>query len=208
MWKLPEKWIVPKEESFYGVKLDIYEHTILEYNYVTPHLKQFRTAIDIGAHIGSTSVRYAKDFETVHSFEPVYTEELEQNTNHLQNIIRYNVALDNENTKKDMVSLTKNSGRTLIIDKDNPPPKYNQLYTVETRTLDSYNISNVDFIKIDTEDYVLPVLEGGHNTLKNNDPILQIEVKNSNKRNDVDRFLNELGYKLYDKFSVERFYKR
>lgn len=206
MWSLPTEWSVPLEETFYGKKLDIYEHTALEYKYVTPHLKQYRTAIDIGAHIGSTTVRYAKDFNQVHSFEPVYTKELEHNTKHLENVTRYDVALDASKTNKMMVRRSKNSGRTFIT--DNLPKIYMTNHTVHTNMLDFYGFTNVDFIKIDTEDYVMPILKGGYETLKHNNPILQIEVGADKLKPRVDEFLNDLGYKLYDTFSVERFYKR
>lgn len=213
MWSEPDKWVVPQNESFYGSKVKIFEHTILEYNYVLPHLKSMNVVIDIGAHIGSTSVRYAKDFNRVESFEPMYFNELTLNTSHLDNIIRHEIALSNYDGIIEMRRHKNNSGMSRVVAKETE--KYiqqrqnnfdPQSHIVNTKHLDYFGFENVDLIKMDTESYVIPVLEGAIKTLKNNNPILQIECKENIEM--VDKFLSKLGYHLYDTFSVERFYKR
>ena len=55
--------------------------------------------------------------------------------------------------------------------------------TVETirvplRTLDSYNLSNIGFIKIDVEGHELDVLRGAEVTLRRDQPNLLIEIEN------------------------------
>ena len=170
--------------------------------------------IDIGAHIGSTSVRYSKDFREVKSFEPIYFSELTANTKHLENITRYNTAISDYDGKIKMYRALNNSGMSRVLSDENldfitkkRSNWFNQKpFEVDTKPLDFYEFKEVDFIKMDTENYVLPILRGAINTLNNNDPILQIECKEN--INAVDKFLNDLGFKLYDTFSVERFYKR
>lgn len=214
VWSEPKEWILPEKETFYGKKVEIFEHTILEYNYVTPHLKSKKVVIDIGAHIGSTSVRYSKDFREVKSFEPMYFSELTANTKHLENITRYNTAISDYDGKIKMYRALNNSGMSRVLSDENldfitkkRSNWFNQKpFEVDTKPLDFYEFKEVDFIKMDTENYVLPILRGAINTLNNNDPILQIECKEN--INAVDKFLNDLGFKLYDTFSVERFYKR
>lgn len=214
VWREPTKWTLPEGENFYGTKVEIFEHTILEYNYVTPYLKSKRMALDIGAHIGTTTVRYAKDFKEVKSFEPMYFSELTLNTNHLNNVTRYESAISDYDGTIEMYKALNNSGMSRVSTKETidyvtkkRPYWFNQKpVTVTTIPLDFYNFDEVDFIKIDTESYVLPILKGAINTLKNNDPILQIECTENTA--EVDEFLNDLGYKLYDIFSVERFYRR
>jgi len=213
-WSEPTKWILPKGESFYGKKVKIFEHTILEYNYVVPHLNSKRVVLDIGAHIGSTTVRYAKDFDEVKSFEPIYFSELTLNTEHLDNVTLYENALSDYTGVAEMYKARSNSGMTRMATDESIDYVTNKRsawfdqkpITVNTLTLDSYNFQEVDFIKIDTENYVLPILTGGMDTLRNNNPILQIEC--TENIDAVDKFLNNLGYKLYDTFSVERFYKK
>lgn len=213
MWREPDKWVTPENEAFYGNKVQIFEHTILEYNHVEPYLKDKRLVIDIGAHIGSTAVRYAKDFEKVEAFEPMYFNELILNTGHLDNIVKHKVALSNYDGIIEMRRHKNNSGMSRVVAKETT--KYiesrkhyftTDTHIVETKPLDYFNFKEVDLIKMDTEGYVLPVLEGATNTLMNNNPILQIECKENTQM--VDDFLKKMGYHLYDTFSVERFYKK
>lgn len=212
-WRLPDNWMLPHGEAFYGKKIDVYGHTIQEYNYVTPHLEQYRTVIDIGAHVGSTTVRYAKDFDRVEAFEPMWTKQLQSNTEHLPNVHRHYIALSDENKELQMVRHSNNSGMSLVVAPETEEKVRSRSWwasnrpKVNTTTLDQYKFTNVDFIKIDTENYVLPILKGAINTLENNNPILQIEATDPIV-SDLDNFLEKLGYQLYDTFSVERFYKR
>lgn len=47
--------------------------------------------------------------------------------------------------------------------------------TVETRTLDSYELNNVRFIKMDVEGHEVAVLRGAAETIQRNHPLLIIE---------------------------------
>jgi len=53
---------------------------------------------------------------------------------------------------------------------------------VPQKTLDSYNYTDVDIIKIDVEGYELQVLEGATNTIAQNRPIVQIECVETQPR--------------------------
>jgi FkbM family methyltransferase len=57
-----------------------------------------------------------------------------------------------------------------------------QRVSVPQHTLDSYNYTDVDIIKIDVEGYELQVLEGAHQTIANNRPIVQIECVETQPR--------------------------
>lgn len=57
-----------------------------------------------------------------------------------------------------------------------------QRVSVPQKTLDSYNYTDVDIIKIDVEGYELQVLEGAHQTIANNRPIVQIECVETQPR--------------------------
>lgn len=65
------------------------------------------------------------------------------------------------------------------------PVKVNTGYqrvSVPQHTLDSYNFTDVDIIKIDVEGYELQVLEGAVHTIANNRPIVQIECVETQPR--------------------------
>lgn len=57
-----------------------------------------------------------------------------------------------------------------------------QRVSVPQLTLDSYNYTDVDIIKIDVEGYELQVLEGATQTIANNRPIVQIECVETQPR--------------------------
>jgi FkbM family methyltransferase len=57
-----------------------------------------------------------------------------------------------------------------------------QRVSVPQVTLDSYNFTDVDIIKIDVEGYELNVLEGASNTIAANRPIVQIECVETQPR--------------------------
>jgi FkbM family methyltransferase len=216
-WKLPEDWALPENEQFYLQKKNdhtIYTATKANWDRLSPHLLHTRVALDIGSHIGTTVLRYAKHFETVHAFEPVYYELLETNIKHLDNVIVHPVAASNETNTIYMRKSNKNSGCTLIKTESNKrilkDKRFNKKDIVsKCIPVDSLNIINVDFIKIDTEGFVLPVLQGLIKTIKqSNYPILLIEFNSlcSNTQECVN-FVQDLGYTQFDQSNVDRFYK-
>jgi FkbM family methyltransferase len=64
-------------------------------------------------------------------------------------------------------------------------------FTVETITVDSLQLTNVSFIKIDVEGHEIEVLQGSMETLKRCHPTLMVEVSSSGT---TDLLCGELGY--------------
>lgn len=84
--------------------------------------------------------------------------------------------------KNDGHNRVSNDGYTTVTGR---PVKVNTGYqrvTVPQRTLDSYNFTDVDIIKIDVEGYELNVLEGAQQTIANNRPIVQVECVETQPR--------------------------
>jgi FkbM family methyltransferase len=72
--------------------------------------------------------------------------------------------------------------------------------TAQMKTLDSFDLDNVGFIKIDVEGHEESVLKGGINTIKRSRPNLLIEIEERHSPQSLRRasqFLNELGYVGY-----------
>lgn len=133
------------------------------------HVKQFRTAVDIGAHCGLWSMQLAKRFQTLHAFEPVaqHRECFVRNLESAANVSLHGCALgDREDTIK-ITTAPTSSGDSRVDGSGDIP----------MRTLDSFELQDVDFIKIDCEGYELFVVRGAEETIKRCRPVMIVEQK-------------------------------
>ena len=137
-------------------------------------VKNTRTAIDVGAHIGIFTTRYAQDFQRVVAIEPVNINYLRANTEKYDNVEIYHNAASN--VVGDVVFLhnpshnNTNSGAWEIT----TTPTDIQ---IETITIDSLDIQDADLIKIDTQGVEYAVIEGAHNTIMKCRPVIHIESR-------------------------------
>ena len=158
---------------------------------------QFRTAIDIGAHIGLWARGLTDIFERVICFEP--NEEraalLALNAPKVHTIQK--VALGSRPGDVAMIENPEDTGASKI--------DRGAAGTIPMFQLDSYGLSEVDFIKIDVEGYELDVLKGAVETLKNNSPVIILEQKLKNfdpseePHAAVKFLIHELGYRVVGK---------
>lgn len=132
------------------------------------HVKQFRLAVDVGAHVGLWSMHLAKRFHEVHAFEPMppFRACFEKNVTH-ENVTLHRYPLGNKDANVGMSYDPADSGNTHV--KGNGDMKM--------RTLDSFELMDVDFIKIDCEGYELQVLEGALETIVRCAPVIIVEQK-------------------------------
>jgi len=72
------------------------------------------------------------------------------------------------------------------------------------KTLDSFNLTNVGFVKIDVEGHEQAVLEGGLNMLKREMPNLMIEIEERHAPGSFDRVSTLLGSIGYSGFYLDR----
>jgi FkbM family methyltransferase len=186
-----------------------------EFSVASRFIKNFRNVIDIGAHIGETAYRYSKYFKRVHAFEPVYGYELRQNIGNIENIDIYDFAVSDKEEEKIMIRSNKNSGATVIKTKQNSKELSSSRFSkekinVKCVPIDKFKFKNIDFIKIDTEGYVLPVIQGMKNTLKNsNFLVMQIEMNHMthNKQECID-YLKDLNFIQFDKTDVDYYFSK
>lgn len=147
------------------------------------HVQQWRTAVDLGANIGLFSSQFAKRFETVWAFEPIPDIRACLERNVPENVIVQPFAVGDRPSVQKMHQTVKNAGGSFIFDHpDIPvppsnPPSANRIIDVEVRTLDSFDIENVDLIKLDIQGAEYLALRGAEQTIKRWKPVIMIEEK-------------------------------
>jgi FkbM family methyltransferase len=190
-----------------------------EFNVVEKYFPSKRkNCIDIGAHVGITSIRHAQYFKNVYSFEPVHYELLKENTKGFPTIHCYPYAVSDKEQIIEIYPGTLNSGVGIIPTKYNkkfiynrfkkPNARYKDVNTiqVECKTIDSFEFEEITFIKIDVEGYNIPVINGMLETLKKYKPIIQLEEAYEKEVNEAVRaILFKLGYTIREKFERDIF---
>ncbi len=162
------------------------------------------TAIDVGANIGFYSYRMSQMFSRVFAFE--INQEL------IGELVAYNAgnisvlsAGLSSSAEEAILYVPVLRGMPLtgwasLVPNNCPDTKEHTTKPVHLRTLDSFGIFPVSFIKIDVEGHELEVLRGAIQTLTKCRPRILAEVKECNLR-DVLRFFEDLHYTrttLYD----------
>jgi len=91
-----------------------------------------------------------------------------------------------------------------ILDPDKPNnfggfaiQEHSGVMTIPLTTLDSLDLPNCHFIKVDVEGMELNVLKGAVNTINRCKPILYVENDRVNKSEPLARFIDSLGYAMY-----------
>ena len=151
----------------------IKEHGIFEWPLIQ-WCEQFcskdKLFLDIGAHMGTYSIHLSEFSKTVYAFEAQHStyEGLIEGIklNDRDNIIAVNVGLSNREGEATLHKVSPDGGGSTILSDVaahiNPDFKTE---TIELRTLDSYNLDNVGFLKLDVEGSELDVLKGAELTL-------------------------------------------
>lgn len=138
------------------------------------------TAVDVGANIGSYTLRLARRFRTVIAFEPdggiCNILRLNAKVNKLSNIRVEEVALADEDGVVPLY--VREGGGATSLDPFHYGLKYDTIKRVRVARLDSFSRipGRVDFVKVDAENLELPILKGASRIIARFRPILGIEV--------------------------------
>jgi len=188
------KSVMPSENSFWVLYGQHTEPTYLEdaghgqrpqRDAALKHVKSWRVCLDIGSNIGQWTRPLAKRFQSVICFEPNpnFRDCFKRNITET-NVILWPYALSNK-----AHTATQGFNSTMLRQGDGD---------VECRTLDSFALTNVDFVKIDVDGFEVPLLEGARDTLTRNTPVINIEMKRDKRMDTVKRaeaILRDLGYR-------------
>lgn len=139
-----------------------------------PAVRQFRHAVDIGANVGLWTRVMAVCFDRVTAFEPSYEchEAFRLNNQASDKWICHDVALGNERRMITLNTKLRSTGFTKVDDAGD--------LVVEQRTLDSFDLRDVDLIKIDVEGWEHNVVKGAVETIRRCKPVMIIEQKPNN----------------------------
>ncbi|MDA0941961.1 MAG: FkbM family methyltransferase [Proteobacteria bacterium] len=199
-------WWLPKEdqhfEGYFSQSVQVGDKRLYQPQHIDRcfhHIKNRKhTAIDVGGHCGFWSFYLGGNFKKVYAFEPVeiFRECFKKNIPH-GNVELLPVALGNENGFVSMNIELENTGATHI------SSNTNDLNKVELKKLDDYELTDVDFIKIDVEGYENKVVLGAKETLLRNKPIIIVEQKGFSDRFNETQFeavdtLKSYGAKVVD----------
>ena len=141
-----------------------------------PHIKNFRHAVDIGAHVGLWSRVFARCFARLTAFEPIEHHRacFKENVRSGQGceIELYPFALSSSEEALRFAITPDSSGLTYVkkVD-DGVGPQ-----TI-ARTLDSFDLPPIDFLKIDCEGYEYFILKGAELTVRRDRPCIIVEQK-------------------------------
>lgn len=167
--------------AFNYYKLKLFNQLDKEMTQIPKLIKKQDVAIDIGANIGFYSYYCSKIFKNVHAFEPIklISKDLNDFTIKNKSVSLHNYALSNSEEEKSIsVPFIKNKNvlnygyASLSNEFENK-----QELKISTKTLDSFNFCDVDFIKIDVEGHENQVIKGGINTIKKFMPLILIEIE-------------------------------
>lgn len=165
-------------------------------------VKKNTGSIDVGASIGIWSAHLIKRSSIVYSFEPgEYPESFKEVIRSLHlNIKWYNCALGQSKKLMSILYWPKNIQGLGTLNRFQGDIEDKNLVSkaVKITTLDSFNLGNISFIKIDVEGYEYKVLLGAQHLLAREKPVLLIECEERHGKgslNKVNSLLVGLGYK-------------
>lgn len=161
----PTTYILPQVNMEYYAKHGLFENQLIEWT------KQLLTIdkifLDIGSHTGTYAISLADLCKEVYCFEPqkmtYYALCGSVALSNKQNITCFQMGLGSEDqvgTKTLNIVSNDGGGSSIHITKDILREEQ-----IDIRTLDSYNIDNIGFIKMDVEENELDVLKGAMETI-------------------------------------------
>lgn len=135
-----------------------------------PLIRNFRHAVDVGAHCGLWSRPLAAVFGKVSAFEPVP-----------EHIECWFANVPGENTHLHEYALGDHAGEvSLHTSPSSSGDTYVQQggeHSADMRTLDSFRLEVIDFLKLDCEGYELFAIKGGEQTIRRDHPCIIVEQK-------------------------------
>lgn len=187
-------YLLPQVNLDYYVKYGLFECQLIEW------CKQFcskdKVFLDIGAHSGTYSISLADVAKEVYSFEPqrmtYYSLCGSVALSGKENVTCLQVGLGSpEQVGRQTLKIVSNDGGGSSLHSTSSILREE---SIEIKTLDSYGLENIGFIKMDVEENELFVLMGGLETIRRNHfPTILFESNFDNK--ELFDYIRSIGYK-------------
>ena len=196
--KFVKGWYLPDSDTHFehyikdGGYQTVHRDTILKY--VKENRPNLKNCIDVGSHVGFWSKDFTNLFTHTFAFDPIpnvrecYVKNI---TN--SNYTLYPYGLGKEEKKIKVLYDPKETGNTHASDNGN--------LEIEVKTLDGFNLPNIDYIKIDAEGYEIEVVEGAKELIERCKPFIHIEakkkvmVKQNITMNAIEELFKRINYK-------------
>jgi len=187
-------YLLPQVNLDYYVKYGLFECQLIEW------CKQFcskdKVFLDIGAHSGTYSISLADGAKEVYSFEPqrmtYYSLCGSVALSGKENVTCLQVGLGSpDQVGRQTLKIVSNDGGGSSLHSTSGILREE---SIEIKTLDSYGLENIGFIKMDVEENELFVLKGGLETIRRNHfPTILFESNFDNK--ELFDYIRSIGYK-------------
>ena len=151
------------------------------------YVDSWRGCLDIGSNIGQWTRPLAQKFQKVYCFEP--------NPN-FRECFAKNITESNVELFAYGLSDREHKARMTLFNSNVLQEGHGD---IQCRTLDSFGLTDIDFVKIDVDGFEIPLLNGARETLAQNTPVINIEMKRDKRPDTVkvaEKILKKLGYRV------------
>lgn len=186
-------YILPKNNMVYYIERGLFENRLI--NWCVQFCRKDKNMLDIGAHSGTYTVSLAEYCNHVYAFEPqrmtYYALCGSVALTHLTNVDCIQVGLGSvEQVGKQRLNICSLDGGGSSL---HTPSELSE--EIEIKTLDSFQLDNIGFIKMDVEDNELQVLMSSTETLqRSNYPVILFEM--NVHRPELVSFLENITYNI------------
>lgn len=203
-------YILPKINLHYYTNNGLFEKHLIEW------CKQFcytsKNMLDLGAHCGTYSISLSGFCNHIYAFEPqkmtYYSLCGGVSLSNIRNITCINTGLGSpEQVGIQQLNIISDDGGGSTLHVQHIPSDSKIITTeeIKIKTLDSYNIENISFIKMDVENNELQILMGAMETLRKSDyPKILFEMNSPHKA--LIDFLENMKYKIIKLHNCDNMY--
>ena len=195
--KFVKGWYLPDSDTHFehyikdGGYQTVHRNTILNHIVMNKHI--LKNCVDVGSHIGFWSKDFTKLFKHTYAFDPIpqvrecYVKNI---TN--SNYTLYPYGLGKEEKTIKVSYYPEETGNTHANEQGN--------LEINVKTLDSFDLNFIDYIKIDAEGYEIEALIGAQKLIEKCKPFIHIEakkkvmVKQNITMKDIEDYFESINY--------------